>query len=128
MKEEKSACHGKPGEMADGQHLQEETGKPSLKWAAPASGKRGFDNWGVRLETARLGEMIMQAHWETGPATPGWVRQARMKAVTREGGFSKSLLLQPTGASLARMEALLLVPALHRRGARRARQEKTRDS
>jgi hypothetical protein len=76
------------------------------------SGKRGFDIW-ARLGTAGLGEMIMQAHWETGrPVTPGLVDRpdesttCPWKAPLDGFHAPKSLLLQPTGAALAKLGAL----------------------
>ena len=75
-------------------------------------GKRGFDIW-ARLGTAGLGEMIMQAHWETGrPVTPGLVDRpgesttCPWKVSLDRFHAPKNLLLQPTGAVLAKMGAL----------------------
>lgn len=50
-------------------------GKALLKWTScvrqAASGKREIEYLRARLETAKLGEMIMQAHCETGLLSPG---------------------------------------------------------
>jgi hypothetical protein len=101
----------KPGGMADGQTLEEETG---LSFSSGQVGQARIRQWiWARLGTAGLGEMIMQAHWETGrPVTPGLVDRpdestsCPWKAPLDGFHAPKSLLLQPTGAALAKMGAL----------------------